>query len=343
VTKQKCLIVKLGSIGDVAMVLPAAFRLYQSGAEIDWLCGETVVPLLSCYSWIHVISVNEKRLFGRSKVKAVLELLKIWKKLFLVNCKTCATLQYDKRFQLLTIPIIARRKIGLSWTDRRFNLVSERHHSWEYTRILLSTEDGYSNEEIAPTAPDKLPENPIPREGKTRIALVPGGARNLIRDDPQRRWPMESYIELANLLLEKGHEVVLSGGPDDQWVSPYFSALAVKNQIGKLTIPETLAFYGSCDCVVTHDTGPLHLAGLTQSKIVALFGPTAPSKFLPRRKGVIGLWGGERLPCRPCYDGRGYAECKWNGCMVSIKPSYVLETIKAILAKPKEGWQVINM
>jgi heptosyltransferase-2 len=340
---RKSLIVKLGAIGDVATVLPAARKLFDAGSQIDWLCGRAVAPLLSCYSWVNPIVADDAILFGRDRLKAIAEVVRTWRKVSAASYDLCAVLQYDRRFRILTVPVRAKRKVALDLNQRAFKLVSERHHTAEYVRILCGLKDEYRDENYAPLQPDTLPENPLARTGRTRIALAPGGARNLIREDPQRRWPVESYVKLANLLLSKGYEVVLTGGPGDDWVEPGFYGLAVTSAIGKWTIPQTLAFYNSCDCVVTHDSGPLHLAGLSQSPLVGLFGPTAPSKFLPRRPSVVGLWGGERLACRPCYDGREYAPCNWNGCMIEIVPQRVIAAIECLLAHPGSDWRVENL
>jgi heptosyltransferase-2 len=340
---RKSLIVKLGAIGDVATVLPAAWKLHQSGSEIDWLCGKTVAPLLSCYSWVRTIVVDDARLLRGGRAKAVAEVLQTWKRLFGSSYDLCAVLQYDSRFKILTLPVRAKRTVALSFQDRAFQLVAERHHTYEYARIMCNLTDEYRAENLAPIAPDRLPENPLPRSAKLRVALVPGGARNLLRDDSQRRWPLESYVALAMLLLGKGYEVVLTGGPGDEWVLPQFEGLPVRNEIGNWALPQTLAFYQSCDCVVTHDTGPMHLAGLSGCSLVSLFGPTPPSKFLPRRTGVIGLWGGERLPCRPCYDGREFAPCQSNGCMQSITPPQVLTAVDSLLERSGADWYVENI
>jgi heptosyltransferase-2 len=336
----KALIVKLGAIGDVAMVLPAARQLHEYGMEIDWLCGKLVEPLLACYGWVHPIVVNDEKLFGKNRLGSIGEVLRIWSVLFGRSYDLCAVLQYDRRFKLLTAPLRAKRSIVLDWNDRNLKLVSERHHTAEYARILCNKPDEFRADNLAPLQPTVLPDNPIPKTGKTRIALVPGGARNIIREDPQRRWPLDSYVTLATLLLQRGYEVVLTGGPSDSWVAKMFADIPVKDCIGVWQLPETLAFYRSCDCVVTHDTGPLHLAGLSGCPLVGLFGPTSPSKFLPRRNAVIGLWGGERLACRPCYDGRTYAACNWNGCMVSITPDRVLEAVESLLVSPDAEWRV---
>jgi len=341
--KTRSLIVKLGGIGDVVCALPAARKLYESGSDINWLVGRAAASLLSCYSWVCPIVVNDALLLKGRRIEAIMEVMRTWGRLFGSSYDLCAVLQYDNRYRLLTLPVRARRSISLSHNIRALKLVGERHHPAEYVRILCSLADGYCAENVPPVAPDRLPDNPLPRNEKRRIALAPGGARNQLRDDPQRRWPIDSYVELARFLLGRGHEVVLTGGPDDRWVEPYFSALGVDSKIGAWAIPQTISFYQSCDCVVSHDSGPMHLAGLTRCGLVGLFGPTAPSKSLPRRDGVIGLWGGEHLPCRPCYDGRDYAACNWNGCMISITPRRALEAVESLLAKAGADWRIENV
>jgi heptosyltransferase-2 len=337
------MIVKLGAIGDVASVIPAAFKLYQSGSEIDWLCGKVVAPLLSSYSWIRPIVVNDEVLFGGSAIDKVTEILKTWGRLFGVSYDLCAILQYDRRYKALVVPVRARKTILLTRQERSFRLVSERHHTAEFARILLGEPDGYSDQNLAPVPPDNLPTNPLPSIGKGRISLAPGGAKNLMADDAQRRWPVESYVNLAKLLIDEGYEVVLTGGPGDVWVEPYFQCLEVDTRIGHWQIPQTIAFYNSCDCVVSHDSGPMHLAGISGCGLIALFGPTAPSKALPRRDGVLGLWGGEKLPCRPCYDGNTFAHCKWNGCMISIAPERVAAEIESMISRPKAEWKIVTL
>jgi heptosyltransferase II len=337
---RRCLIVKLGALGDVASVLPAAWKLRQSGAEIDWLCGRSVAPLLACYSWVRTIVIDDTVLFGKPWPFAVRQIVAAWTRIAGIRYELCATLQYDWRYRALTLPVWARRSITLEDNRREFSLVSERHHAAEFDRILCGTADGYRAENLAPPSPDTLPANPMPRNGKIRIALAPGGARNALRDDPLRRWPLDAYAALAARLLAKSFEVVLTGGPSDAWVETAFQGLPLSNCIARWSVPQLLAFYGACDCVITHDTGPLHLAGLTRCGVVGIFGPTVPSKALPRRAGVVALWGGQRLPCRPCYDGRTFAACARNECTISITPARVMAAVESLLAHPNADWRV---
>jgi heptosyltransferase-2 len=211
-------------------------------------------------------------------------------------------------------------------------LLPGRHHTDEYARIMLGRKDDETPTQLAPVQVMRLPSSPLLRvEGKARVVLVPGGARNMMRDDALRRWPVESYVAVADLLLARGHEVVLSGGPDDAWTSPSFAGLGVTDLTGKLSLVETLALLDSADVTVTHDTGPLHLAGITRTGLVTIFGPTDPHGRLPQRAGCVALWGGEGFACRPCYDGRDYAPCSLNECVRQVTPQMVVAEVEGLL------------
>jgi len=333
----RLLLVKLGAIGDVVMAIPAAHAMHQAGYEVHWICGHAASPILALYPWIKTIPVDEKQLLHSGKLKSFGALLTLWRNLPGGSFDICATLYYDSRYKLLALPIRARRKVMLSRSDRTTMLLPGRHHTDEYARILFGRTDGETPYQLSPIPIPQISSLPLshpsisPSGSKSRIVLVPAGARNLLRDDALRRWPIENYVALAAALLQFGHEVVLSGGPDDAWAAPAFAHLSAVNVIGKHSLLETLSLLDSAAVTVTHDTGPLHLAGITSTAIVAIFGPTDPRGRLPQRANTVALWGGEGFACRPCYDGRDYASCQNNGCMQQITPAMVFGEIQALL------------
>ena len=226
----------------------------------------------------------------------------------------------------------------LARDSRYILLIPGRNHTDEYARLLMRREDTCNPVSLSPLRPDRLPESrPLVDAASIRIALVPGGASNMLREQALRRWPIENYVELAKLLLARGYEVVLLGGPDDMWVQTYFEQMAVTDCVGRLTLPEVILACDQCDAVISHDTGPLHLAGLSIAAVVGLFGPTDPGNFMPRREHVIGIWGGVNFACRPCYDGRTFAPCKHNGCMYQVTPILVLGEMDKLLERKAKG------
>ncbi len=337
----RLLLIKLGAIGDVVMAIPGAYAMHLKGYDVDWVCGKVAIPILQLYPWINVIPVDEKRLLHSGNVTSLSTMVALWRTLAGRGYDVCATLYYDTRYRLLTLPVRARRKVMLTKDGRATQLLPGRHHTDEYARILLAQipvayANGETPSQLAPIRAEGLTPNSR-AANKARIVLVPAGARNAMRDDGLRRWPAESYAELAVALVARGYEVILAGGPDDSWASPFFDAVSVTNLIGKYSLVETIALLDSADVTVTHDTGPLHLAGITSTAIVAIFGPTDPRGRLPQRSNCVALWGGEGFACRPCYDGRDYAPCEHNGCMHQITPAMAFGEVETLLAARREG------
>lgn len=335
---SRVLIVKLGAIGDVIMAIPAVYELFRAGHEIDWICGQQVLPLLKCYSWIRPIALDEKLLFGGSVTQKGRELFRTWSAVSGRRYELCATLYYDARYRILSLPVHAKRWLLLSHSDRARRLLPGRHHTDEYLRVLLGKNGGPETVRLGPVRPDSMPPGPLRSvEARARVALVPGGARNLVREDALRRWPIDSYLAVARALIGRDVEIALIGGPDDRGAAEAFAGLAVTDMIGRLSLVETLAWLDGCDVVVTHDTGPLHLAGLTRAGIVSIFGPTDPWGRLPQRAGALAIWGGEGFACRPCYDGHEYAHCSDNRCVQQVTPEVVVAEVERLIENGRTG------
>jgi heptosyltransferase-2 len=352
--RKSVLIVKFGAIGDVIMAIPAAHALYQQGFDIHWVCGKAVQPLLACYSWINLVPVEDKSILLGGAFEQARNIAALWGRIGFRKYDLCATLYYDRRYRILTLPIRARQKLALARKSRETTLIAGRHHTDEYARVLMGRSDGYREQSTSPVRPDRLP--PSQWHSKTapqRIAIVPGGGNHLIREQavgrlPEqvlRRWPVESYVALANRLVDRGWEVVLLGGAEDSWVRPYFQQLEVTDCIGKLSLPEVINACDACDAVVSHDTGPLHLAGLSATCLVGIFGPTDPATRVPRRPLAVGIWGGQGFACRPCYDGHDFAACQFNGCMHQVTPERVVRELDRLLNDRSMGlsrpWRVV--
>lgn len=335
---KRALIVKLGAIGDVIMAIPAAYAMHQQGYAVDWLCSKNIAAILRLYPWINVIDADETALLRGSTGARARAVTDVWKALAGRSYELCATLYYDRRYSMLTWPVKAKRRIRLNAGERALSVLQGRHYTDEYVRILLARPDDETRQRTPPVKAERLGTPALPRtDGKARIAIVPGGAKNLLRDNPLRRWPVDRYVAVAAELLRRGHEVVLIGGPEDTWVRESFGGLDVVDAVARFSLTETIALLDSANVTVTHDTGPLHLAGITSTAIVSIFGPTRPLSFMPQRENCVALWGGEGFACRPCYDGRDFAPCTNNGCMQQVTVEMVLEEVERMLEARRSG------
>lgn len=345
--RKVALILKFGQIGDVIMAIPAVHSLYEQGFDIHWVCGRAAQSVLECYPSFKVIPVDDRAILLGNLREKLKHIAGLWRRVAIRKYDLCAILYYDRRFHWLALPIRARKKIALTKDSRETALLAGRHHTDEYARLLLGERDGIREQSNLPVRPDKLPPSPWPPKGASRrIGIVPGGTSNVLGQQILRRWPIEQYVHLAQLLLDRGWEIVLLGGPEDVWVRPYFEQLAVKDSIGALTLPQVISACDSCDALITHDTGPLHLAGLSTTCIVGIFGPTDPATRVPRRSSVVGIWGGQGFACRPCYDGRDFAPCTFNGCMHQVTPDLVIRELDLLLEERDRGapkpWRIVS-
>ena len=330
------LIVRIAAIGDVVMGSAAARRLRDEhpDARITWLTGSGAAPLVERLADVDdVIAVDERRLLTGGPSGALSVLVPLWRRLLREEITNVIMLHLDRRYRLLTAPLIGARKLSL---ESGVNPLAGRYFGDECARLLDALEDEPSADDC-PAAPEHYPLGRVralpARTSRDRpvVALIPGGARNALRDDNLRRWPVAHYAAVAAALADRA-EVVLVGDDGDAWVRPSFSGIETTDRIGAMTLTETLDFLRTCALTISHDTGPMHLARLAESPLLAVFGPTTPAERLVPDGRTTALWGGAQLACRPCYDGRNFAACSDNACMTSVSVDLVVATANHMLA-----------
>ncbi len=310
------LVVKLAAIGDVVMALPlvSALKKRYPDSHITWVVGSIAAPLLRAIPLIdQIIEVNETALLKGSLAQRIRTIGKLWNQIGGRSVDLVLTLHSDPRYRILTWPVRCRDKRSWSHTP----LIPGRYHAQECLR-LFDQEEG-ATERLLEYPSIQLPPSPVPVDGRPLVILAPGGAKNTLADNALRRWPVTHYAELARLLSPKAR-ILLTGSASDAWVAPHFQC---ENWIGRLELTQLVALLKQSSLLITHDSGPLHLAKLVKTPTLALFGPTNPSSFTSRQENVEVLWGGERLSCRPCYNGKTYAACTNNICLKNISPEAV--------------------
>ncbi len=331
---ERILVVHVAAIGDtaVASTLLERLRAEHAGAEITWVCGSEAAPVVALYDGIaRIVPVDRARLFRGGAARRGRVIVELWSRLAGRRYDLILIVHPDRRYRVLVWPLRGR-KLQLSRAEHgRMIPVPARFLGDEYARLAGGTrhegpiERRYAMSDLRSRFPISAA-----RAG-ARVLLVPGGAKNVLRDDALRRWPLAHYAEVASALIDEGCEVVLIGGATDAWVRPAFEGLRVRDEIGALSLPETLALMAASDVVVSHDTGPMHLARLVRTPVIAIFGPTIPAQVLSIDETVTVLWGGEQLACRPCFDGREFARCAENLCMKTVMPVEVVAAARRVL------------
>jgi len=328
---NRILIVKLAALGDVIMAstLVPAIRAQRPHAEITWLTGEGTAPLVRLFDGVQrVITINEQALFTRGKLSAVRAIAGAWRHI-------------GRGYDLALIGHTDARYATLAWasganTTRRFadNRGPRRAywHGAEYLRLLdIDAEDAPV---YATLRTGNLPVAPsVPGNGAL-VVVAPGGGRNVLRDDPLRRWPISDWTEVVRALVARGYRVAAIGSPGDHAEGAACATAGATDFTGRTSLLELTALVRSANTVVTHDSGTLHLALLLNRPTVALFGPTVAQERIASGAPAIVLTSAAGLPCAPCYDGTGYAECARNLCLSRVTAAKVVQAVENQLDAP---------
>jgi ADP-heptose:LPS heptosyltransferase len=315
--------VKIGAIGDVVMALPMLDHLKKEGAHVTWVVGEQPAPLLQSIGLVdELIMVDEQKLLKGNLLHQLPQLFKLWRRLGRRFFDQVLTAHVDWRYRLLALFVRASERKSFSRGRKRPFPVPGRYHAHEYMRLATGQEGA-----TTPFATFGI----VAEASSDLIILAPGGAKNVLADSYLRRWPIEHYVHLAHLLSEEGYRIGLTGNESDLWILSHFQDLVFENFVGKKDLVELMHLLRASRLLITHDSGPLHVAKLAGCPVLALFGPTNPYERVSHQERIKVLWGGEHLPCRPCYDGKRYALCDKPHCLESITPEKVFEEAQKIL------------
>ena len=108
------------------------------------------------------------------------------------------------------------------------------------------------------------------------------------------RWPVKSFAGLAQMAREKyGVEIILFWGPAEYDLQREFCGLI--NFLPVAVEPSSLvrlaSCFSKCDAMVCNDTGVMHLAAAVGVPLVAVFGPTDPTEWMPFGRNCVSIRG----------------------------------------------------
>lgn len=348
----KILIIRLGSVGDVVRTLPALRLLRDKfpNAHITWLVEEMVMDLLENHP-----DLDEILLFPRRKiVKGLLNpltLIPTIKEPFkfvkeLRRKKFDLVLDFHGIFKsgLLSFLSGAPKRVGFTrgfskelnyiFNNLLINPGNQRLNRIEKNLALLAG-IGIDPVELEPIIPitdeDRkkidifFSQNQI-NNHKPLIAIHPGTSSTT----PYKRWYEERYAALADILIEKYHfQIIFTWGLGElPMVERITSKMKNRAWISCKTenLRQLSEIFRRCNLYIGSDSGPMHLAALVRTPVIALFGPTDPIVNAPSSKNR-NLIIRKDVSCSPCRK----FNCSSKICMKAIDYNDVLGAVIKLL------------
>lgn len=142
-------------------------------------------------------------------------------------------------------------------------------------------------------------------------------------------WLADRWARLLDDLMASGLMPVIGGSAGDLvYINKIAAAMSHKAIIaaGQLSLTESVALMKRALVYVGLDTGPMHMAAMTGTPVVALFGPTHPERVGPYRvrNAVIQAKGLDCLCCRK-------RNCEHLSCMRGISVAMVYGQVMAFV------------
>jgi lipopolysaccharide heptosyltransferase II len=327
---RRVLLFRLERIGDLLMTLGALreVRRRLPEAEIHLAAGSwnrELARLVPDLHHVHTLDVPWLAREGTSSgPREIVERIRDWRR---KDFDLAMNFEPDIRSNALLAASGARRRVG--YDARGGGAFLTDAHRYDTTRhvaanALALVQGTLPPDGFAPVSRSRpaAPGNPQPPAAGHAILRIPDTARRaalrllpkaaaepLIGLNPGagravKEWPGARFAKTAALLARRhGATIVLLGSAAERAkltavehaIPPH---VRVINLAGRAPLVELAAILERLSILISGDTGPMHLAAAVGIPVVAIFGPTDPTRYAPLAARSVIVHA--RLWCRPC-------------------------------------------
>lgn len=339
------LIVKLSAIGDVIHTLPSlsALRKFYPEANITWAIEEDSSDIVKDHPYLNRVVISRRKRWMadlKSPHRASRTIKEV--KAFI---RTLRGRSYDLvidfhglfKSSLVVLLSGGKRKLGYDsmqelsglFLNEKIHEDMEKHAVDRYLDFVcyLGSDVG-EKEFLIPVREDNkdivrnlLSTNKIDR--KDKIVAV-----NPVAFWETKLWEDDKFAELCDRIAEDlKAKVILTGDRSDGMIEHIQSLMSHPsvNLGGQTTLRDLAHLYSLSSVVVTTDSGPMHIAAAMRTPVVALFGPTDPSRTGPYGEGHIVIR--KEISCSPCF----LKKCNSKKCMEEITVEEVFQAVEEII------------
>lgn len=345
---KKILVIRLDFLGDVTMSTPGfkAIRRFFPDAHITLLAAGLSRNLVEVMPFFDEIRYFDAPWMVKNKGKKVQRLYAAIRDLKRTKYDMAIDLRGDFRHNILMFLSNIRYRLGFDIAGCDFFLThvipcGTNHHNVNLCIDLIKYLDPENNSKynlsLKITDQDRTKAAAIIKQCNTGnlnnsgpiVIIHPGASWH------GRRWKHERYALVADrLVAEHSARIILAGSRSEREIAEKI-ADNMKNSVmitaGETTVREFIGLLEQSDIFLGLDSGPMHMASATGTKIVVLFGPAHSDAVSPWGDGHIILSHQEDFPCSPCDQ----TVCRkpGNSCMDAIHVDEVFDAVSKQIEK----------
>ena len=293
---QRILVIKLAALGDVVQAFPpfAHIRAAHPGAHITLLTTPPYAGLAAASPYFDAIETD-----GRPKRLG--DTFAMLRRLRRARYDRVYDLQTSRRSSAYFFALWPRPP---QWSGiAPFASHPHRNPARDHMHTLERQAEQLQDAGIWPDAPvrrgeagapdlsfmlaDETPERSPAHFGlgAPYALLVPGASAQR----PVKRWPAERYAELAQVLLDRGLQVAVLGGPAEAGIGAAIAIAAsgTRDLTGATDYAQIAGLAARAALAVGNDTGPTHLVAAAGAPTLVLFSADSdPALCAPRGRRV---------------------------------------------------------
>lgn len=325
---MKILIIRFSSIGDIVLTTPVvrALKMQLKEVEIHYLTKESFKGIIENNPHI------DKLFCIKKDIQEVIEELKAEEYDHIIDLhKNIRTLSLKRRLKRPShsFPKLNPEKWFL--VNFKWNRMPDKHVVDRYFEAVgpLGVKNDHQSCEFYLTENDHV-------DTVQEFGLMPGNYITVAigAQFATKRMPFD---KVAEVISKTEFPVILIGGPTDEGLaerilSDVGNKKAVYSACGKFSLGRSASIVKQSACLLTNDTGMMHIATCFGVPIVSVWGNTVPAlgmyPYYPGRKDLFSIHEVDGLKCRPCSK-IGFQDCpkKHFNCMNLQNASKIAEDL----------------
>jgi len=299
---KKFLIIRFSSIGDIVLTTPVVrcLRKKYPNAQIHYLTKVAFAPIVQANPNIDKVFAIEK------STKSVVEKLKKEGYHHIIDLHK--NLRSKKVIMALGVKATSFPKLNVEkflMVKFKMNRLPKIHIVDRYFEAVKNLGVNNDKEGLDFFIPEqeKIAAKNLPPQYN---ALVIGAAH---------KTKSLTTPQLIKIAKESILPVLLIGGKKETEIANEITKVVGENAIntcGEYNLYQSASVIQQASCVITPDTGMMHIASAFNKKIISVWGNTIPAfgmyPYMPQQPNAFKIFEVKELSCRPCSK-IGYDEC----------------------------------